>query len=82
MQETQYLLTTKDNPYNPWIEYDLWNEFDTIAGHYTASKLARLAPIEIEFSERLNVLYTNQAIDRLIELDFEKKYVKVKKPTP
>lgn len=36
-------LTTKDNPYNPFTQYEEWNSFDVRKGYNTSSYLARIA---------------------------------------
>lgn len=35
-------LTTKDNPYNPFTQYEEWNAFDVRKGYNTNSYLARV----------------------------------------
>lgn len=37
------MLTTVDNPYNPFSQFDEWNAFDMQAGYYTLAFLARIA---------------------------------------
>lgn len=37
------LLTTIDNPYNPFLQWDEWNAYDTHKGYNTNSLLARVA---------------------------------------
>ena len=42
LEEKDILLTTKDNPYNPFTEYDDWKYFDEIEKHYnTEAYIAR-----------------------------------------
>lgn len=42
IKETEILLTTKDNPYNPFTEYDDWKYFDEKTKHYnTEAYIAR-----------------------------------------
>ena len=42
LKETEILLTTKDNPYNPFTEYDDWKYFDEKMKHYnTEAYIAR-----------------------------------------
>ena len=42
VKETDILLTTKDNPYNPFTEYDDWKYFDETQNHYnTEAYIAR-----------------------------------------
>lgn len=42
LKETDILLTTKDNPHNPFTEYDDWKYFDEKMKHYnTEAYVAR-----------------------------------------
>ena len=42
LAETEILLTTKDNPYNPFTQYDDWKYFDETMKHYnTEAYIAR-----------------------------------------
>lgn len=42
LAETDILLTTKDNPYNPFTQYDDWKYFDETQKHYnTEAYIAR-----------------------------------------
>lgn len=36
------MLTTTDNPYDPRLDYNKWNQFDVDNGYHTASYLARV----------------------------------------
>ena len=73
------MLTTVDNPYDPFEQFTLWLMFDKERGYNTSERLMRLANItedmtQIEIDEEVD-----RAMDRLIELDFTntfKKYYK------
>lgn len=41
------MLTTTDNPYNPYINYDMWNRWDVEHGYNTASYLSRIASLMV-----------------------------------
>jgi hypothetical protein len=47
----EHMLTTVDNPWNPFTHYNEWHSWDTTNGYYTASYLARIAKVSIDFSE-------------------------------
>ena len=36
------MLTTNDNPFNPFDDYDEWRRFDEEKGYYSSSRLARI----------------------------------------
>lgn len=42
MSDVSYMLTTKDNPYNPFVNYDLWYAYDTIHEYNTCAYIARI----------------------------------------
>lgn len=48
-----FLLTTVDNPYDPFEEFDAWLAFDSGKGYNTCGLLARLTPT-IESSSDFN----------------------------
>ncbi len=70
-------LTTFDNPFNPFENFDEWFAFDIQHGYNTCGKLMRIANIENNMSE---VEYNNEierAIDEIIQYDFVELYRKV-----
>ena len=73
-----YMLTTVDNPYNPFEQFTSWLMFDTEKGYNTCSRLARLANISDDFTQKEIDEAIERAIDRIIELDFLDVYKKVK----
>lgn len=70
-------LTTFDNPFNPFENFDEWFAFDTQHGYNTCGKLMRIANVENNMSI---VEYNNEierAIDEIIQYDFLNIYKKV-----
>lgn len=47
----EHMLTTVDNPYNPFTQWDEWWEFDTSHGYNTASFLARITKTSNDLSD-------------------------------
>ena len=45
------MLTTVDNPHDPFTEYTAWYAFDVAAGHHTNSFLARLVKTSDDLSD-------------------------------
>lgn len=75
MQEA--MLTTTDNPYDPFEEFDSWLAFDNRAGHYTLSYLARIVIVSDELSDADYNLAIEQAIDEILEYNVNGLYKKV-----
>ena len=74
---TVYMLTTLDNPYNPFTQFDLWRSYDSKAGYNSNELLSRIAKVSDELSERSYRLAINTAIDEIIEHDPLNMYIKV-----
>lgn len=72
--ERDFMLTTKDNPYNPWIDYDSWYAYDHEKGYDSPSYQARIAVTSDQLSDEENDSIINQAIEDIIRLD---KYIGV-----
>jgi hypothetical protein len=47
----RYMLTTVDNPWSPFDNYDEWFEFDRSAGYDTPGLLARIAKTSFNLSD-------------------------------
>ena len=77
MNYKKVALTTIDNPFNPFDDFDKWFLFDIENGYYSCAYLARIAKTSEEFSDYENYLEIERAIDEIIELDFMKIYKKV-----
>ena len=62
-----HMITTVDNPYNPFTHFDDWFAWDEAAGYHTLSLLARVAKTSDSLSEAdQSVAYTN-AIEEIVE---------------
>ena len=75
--DTETMLTTFDNPYDPFDDFDQWFMFDVNKGYYTCSLLARIARSSEEFSVKEDKEETERAIDEIINHDFLNIYKKV-----
>lgn len=72
-------LTTVDNVWNPFTNFDEWLAFDISNEHYSNETLAKIALCSDELSDEENRQEIERAIDRIIELDPTKEFVKVYK---
>ena len=75
----KYMLTTVDNPYDPFDNFKEWYMYDVQKGYNSSSYLARIAKTSDEMTEFENDEEIERAIDEIIEHDFMNVYVKVKK---
>lgn len=60
------MLTTVDNPYNPFTEFDEWYRFDTSAGYNTVGLLARVVRTSDELSDAQQSTAIEDAIDEIV----------------
>ena len=63
----EYMLTTVDNPFNPFTRFDEWLEYDMQMGYHTSSFLARVAYNSNDLSEPDQALAVQAAIDQIVE---------------
>lgn len=73
------LLTTVDNPYDPFDQFDEWLGFDKEKGYDCCERVARIAVLSDDMSEEEIDRENERAIDEIIEndiLDVYKKYIK------
>lgn len=76
---TQFALTTIDNPYDPFDDFDSWFLFDEEMGYHSTSYLGRIARTSDELSDEENNQEVERAIDEILKYDFQNIYKKVKK---
>jgi len=62
-----HMLTTVDNPYDPFTQFDEWYSFDEAAGYATCGLLARIVVTSDELSEADQDLALEQAIDEIVK---------------
>lgn len=66
MANTEVLLSTTDNPYNPFTEFDQWYAFDTQVGHHTLALLGRVCITSDELSELDQSRAIDHAMDEIV----------------
>jgi hypothetical protein len=71
------MLTTIDNPYDPFDHYDEWSAYDERMGYHTPSFLARVVITSDELSELDQNLAVEDAIDEIIKENVSGLYKKV-----
>ena len=78
----QSMLTTVDNPFDPFEQFTSWFLFDVEKGYNSCGKLARIANVSESMSETEFNNEIDLAIDKLIKVDFLDIYKKVTKEVP
>ena len=73
------MLTTFDNPFDPFEQFTSWFLFDVEKGYNTCSYLARIAKTSEQFTDLENEEEIERAIDEIIKYDFMNMYVKIKR---
>ena len=71
------MLTTFDNPFDPFEQFTSWFLFDVEKGYNTCSYLARIAHISDQLSEKEIEDEIERAIDEIIKYDVRNIYKKV-----
>ena len=70
-------LTTIDNPFDPFTQFDDWFMFDTEFGYNSCSRLDRIAKFTDDMTEKEIAEETERAIDEIIKYDVLHVYKKV-----
>lgn len=65
-QPIEYMLTTVDNPFDPFTMFDEWMQYDTRMGYHTLAFLGRIAKVSNDLSEPDQALAIQQAIDEIV----------------
>lgn len=76
-----YMLTTTDNPFDPFTQNDEWRQWDMQNGYHTDAYLARIIRFSFDLSEADQEAEEERAIDEILEHDPLGVYVKVVKTT-
>ena len=76
---SKVMLTTIDNPFNPFDDFTSWFMYDVESGYNTCGYLARIAKTSDQLTEKENDEEIERAIDEIIEHDFMNIYVKLKR---
>lgn len=71
------MITTVDNPFNPFTDFDEWYQYDTTQGYYTCSYLARIVKSSDELSEMDEEDAIDKAIDEIVSMNVLGIYKKI-----
>lgn len=70
-------ITTVDNPYDPFDDFEKWYNFDCLKGYNSCCYLARLARTSDSLSDYENDIEVGKAIDKIVDSDPTGIYRKV-----
>jgi len=71
------MLTTSDNPYNPFTHFDEWNAWDISHGYHTCEYLARVVRESPDLSPAQIQESVDDAIDEIIDFNLTGNYIRV-----
>lgn len=74
------MLTTIDNPFDPFTQFDEWLQYDQSSGYYTVEFLARVTITSVELSETDQELAMEIAIEEIVRENVNGMYKKVPAP--
>jgi hypothetical protein len=75
-----HMLTTIDNPYDPFTQFDEWLQFDQSSGYFTIEYLARLTRTSHDLSEADESIAIENAIDEIVTENITGMYRKIEAP--
>jgi hypothetical protein len=73
------MLTTYDNPFDPFTEWDEWYSWDQNAGYHTPGLLDRVARTSDELSDADQHLALRDAMDEIVRENVSGVHRKVKR---
>ena len=80
MEQREFMLSTVDNPFNPFEDFDSWRMFDMEKGYYSCERLARCVNLAEDRTQLEENKEIERAIDEIIKYDFTDTYCKVSRP--
>lgn len=75
--ERTSMLSTTDNPYSPFTQFDDWLNFDESEGYHTSEYIARIAKTSDELSDADNELAIEKAINEIVYYNVTGNYILV-----
>lgn len=77
--ESECMLSTIDNPFDPFDDFTSWFAFDSEKGYYSCSYLARIAQLSDDMTQKEEDEEIERAIDEIILLNPLHIYKKVRR---
>ena len=76
----ELMLSTSDNPYNPFTQFREWYAFDVANGYNTCSYLARVCELSENVCDRETRLSINDAIEEALMFNLTGNRIAVERP--
>ena len=76
------MLTTTDNPYDPFTQFDQWFAQDMALGYHTLQYLADMVYTSDELSEADKLQAQESGIDEILKYNVNGKYKRVSREIP
>ena len=76
---SECMLTTIDNPFDPFEQFTSWLMFDKEKGYDSCERLARIAKFSDDMTEKEVEEENERAIDEIIKYDFMNIYKKARR---
>ena len=77
----EYMLTTVDNPFDPFEQFTSWLLFDKEKGYNTCEYLGRIVNLTDDMTQKEEDEEVERAIDEIIAINPLSIYKKVKRTT-
>jgi len=77
---TEHMLTTVDNPWDPFTQFESWEAWDRHAGYHTLALQARIVNTSSDLSLPDQSLAIEQGIDEIISENVSGMHRKVTDP--
>ena len=78
--DVELMVTTVDNPWDPFTQFNEWYAFDVGAGYNTSAYLARLTRTSVELSSADQRQAINDAVNEIVSENILGIYKKVSRP--
>ena len=77
MAHPETWVTTLDNPFDPFAEFEAWQRFDEDHGYHTTSLICRYLNASPEFGDDVYNEALEEAVDKVVHYNFYGNYRKV-----
>lgn len=78
----EVMITTSDNPFDPFDDFKQWYAFDVAKGYHTMALLARITFSSNELSEIDQQQELEMGIDEMIQYNITGNFVKLEREIP